>query len=299
MTALKRIVLHWTAGSHTPSPEDREHYHFIIDGAGRVHAGDLPPEANISTSDADGYAAHTLRCNTGSIGVSLAAMAGARERPFDAGRWPITEAQVEALARHVAELCRRYSIPVTRQTVLSHAEVQPTLGIRQRGKWDITVLPGMAAPGDPVEVGDRLRERIAALAGAPAGATKPAQNIPGNIPAPPPPMRPLLVKGSRGEWVRELQEALVAAGMPLDIDGDFGPATEAAVRSWQRQKGLDVDGRVGPATWASLCASDSADRDTQPALPVTGETLPDMPASGDNFTLLGSLRDWLREWWGR
>ena len=78
------------------------------------------------------------------------------------GTEPITALQVDALATLCAKLCAQYEIPVSRYSVLTHAEVQPTLGIRQRWKWDITVLPGMTRPGDPVDVGDRLREMIAA-----------------------------------------------------------------------------------------------------------------------------------------
>ena len=36
------------------------------------------------------------------------------------------------------------------------------------------------------------------------------------------------------------------------MDGIFGPKTEAAVKSFQRGKGLTVDGIVGPRTWAAL-----------------------------------------------
>jgi N-acetyl-anhydromuramyl-L-alanine amidase AmpD len=161
MTGLSRIVMHWSAGTHTVSGLDREHYHFIIDGTGAVHAGKHKPEANISTKDGV-YAAHTLGCNTGSIGVALAAMAGAVERPFNPGRYPITPAQVSALVRLCRDLAKQYKIPVTRQTVLSHAEVQPTLKIAQRGKWDISWLPGMTRPDDPVKVGDHLRGLILA-----------------------------------------------------------------------------------------------------------------------------------------
>lgn len=157
--AMKRIVMHWSAGSHKASALDKKHYHFIVEGDGAVVAGDKKPEANLSTKD-DDYAAHTLGANTGAIGVAVAAMAGAKERPFSAGRFPITEAQVDALARLCADLCGQYDIEVTRQTVLTHAEVQPTLGIKQRGKWDITWLPGMARPSDPVQVGDTLRNKI-------------------------------------------------------------------------------------------------------------------------------------------
>lgn len=160
---MKRIITHWSAGSHTPSALDRKHYHFIIDGSGKVHEGNFKPEANLKPVSGK-YAAHTLNCNTGSIGVALAAMAGATERPFNAGKYPITQAQMAALYGLLRKLCDQYGIPVTRQTVLSHAEVHPTLGIKQKGKWDIAWVPGMSGIGNPVDVGDMIRKRVDELA---------------------------------------------------------------------------------------------------------------------------------------
>lgn len=157
---MKRLIWHWTAGTHTPSNLDKEHYHFIIDGAGKVHEGKFKPDANARPVKGQ-YAAHTLNSNTGAIGIAVAAMAGAVERPFDPGRYPITDAQVSALVALSRMLGSQYGIPVTPQTMLSHAEVQPTLGIKQRGKWDIAWLPGMASPADPVWIGDKLRGMIA------------------------------------------------------------------------------------------------------------------------------------------
>jgi hypothetical protein len=175
---MKLIIMHWSAGGHKASALDRKHYHFIVEGDGTVVAGDKPPEANLSTKD-DDYAAHTLGANTGAIGVAVAAMAGAVERPFNAGRAPITPAQVDALAELCRDLCKRYNIPVTRETVLSHAEVQPTLGIKQKGKWDIAWLPGMERPGDPVQVGDTLRNMIRLAPAAPAPLSpKPVDDSP-------------------------------------------------------------------------------------------------------------------------
>ncbi len=159
---MKRIIWHWTAGTNKATAEDKEHYHFIIEGDGSIVTGDFPPEANLAPKKGK-YAAHTLNCNTGSIGISLAAMAGAVERPFSHGRFPITQDQINALTRLTARLCVKYRIPVERETVLSHAEVQPTLKIKQRGKWDISWMPGMTAPSDPVKVGDFLRGMTAAL----------------------------------------------------------------------------------------------------------------------------------------
>lgn len=156
---MKRIIIHWTGGAHMPSNLDKTHYHYIVDGVGKVHPGTRPVLANEKPVKGK-YAAHTLNANTGSIGVAVAAMAGAVERPFNPGASPITRKQLEGIVDLCRDLANQYKIPVTRQTVLSHAEVQPTLGIKQKGKWDITWLPGMIAPGDPVVVGDRIRTMI-------------------------------------------------------------------------------------------------------------------------------------------
>lgn len=158
---MKRIIWHWAVTGYKATPDSRRHYHFIIEGDGKVVTGYKTPEANLSTQDGD-YAAHTKDLNTGSIGVALAAMLGAQERPFKAGPCPILPAQVSALAAFTAKLARQYGIPVTRETVLSHAEVQPTLGVQQNGKWDITWLPGMDQPADPVTTGDFLRGLVKA-----------------------------------------------------------------------------------------------------------------------------------------
>jgi hypothetical protein len=161
---MRRIIWHWTAGGHKANATDRRHYHFIIEADGAVVAGNHPPEANkrpiAKPNDASTYAAHTRAANTDAIGIALAGMRQAVERPFSAGPSPITNAQVGAMATLTANLCKRYAIPVSRETTLSHAEVQTTLGIAQRGKWDIRWLPGMAGAGDAVQIGDQLRARV-------------------------------------------------------------------------------------------------------------------------------------------
>ena len=162
MSGLKRIIIHWTAGGHKASVIDKEHYHFIVEGDGQIVPGIHTPEDNISVNDRI-YGAHTRALNTGSIGVACAAMVGSTDSPLNWGRQPLTPAQIESMCRLVADLCEKYAIPVTRRTVLTHAEVFPTLGIKQAGKWDIRCLPGDTKLRPAVEVGDVLRKRIEAL----------------------------------------------------------------------------------------------------------------------------------------
>ena len=64
--------------------------------------------------------------------------------------------------------------------------------------------------------------------------------------------------------VTELQELLNKHGAHLSVDGDFGPATLSAVKSYQSSHHLSVDGIVGPATKASL------DGGSTPPPPPTG-----------------------------
>lgn len=59
-------------------------------------------------------------------------------------------------------------------------------------------------------------------------------------------------KGDKGKKVRLIQEWLCLHGFNIAIDGDFGPATEYAVREFQTKKGLQSDGIVGQKTFAQL-----------------------------------------------
>ena len=75
------------------------------------------------------------------------------------------------------------------------------------------------------------------------------------VPAPVPADNPTLRNGSKGDAVRKLQENLIELGYDLGrwgADGDFGDATEIAVKKFQKDHQLTVDGVVGPKTWAAL-----------------------------------------------
>lgn len=55
--------------------------------------------------------------------------------------------------------------------------------------------------------------------------------------------------GARGIGVQRVQEWLGLQGVGVAIDGDFGPATERAVREFQGRSRLRIDGVVDRTTW--------------------------------------------------
>jgi peptidoglycan hydrolase-like protein with peptidoglycan-binding domain len=67
-----------------------------------------------------------------------------------------------------------------------------------------------------------------------------------------------VARGSTGDAVRGVQEEFQFRNLSGDpskgvqVDGIFGPKTDAAVRGFQRALGITVDGIVGPVTWRAL-----------------------------------------------
>ena len=161
---MKRIHIHWTAGAYVASDLDKEHYHFVVEEDTDVVPGlhSIRDNLSIVGKTSDEYAAHTLGANTGAIGISMCCMAGAVEG-LSNGKFPMTARQFETMLNAVAQLADRYNITVTDRTILTHAEVQTNLGIKQRGKWDITVLPFKPDLKGAKPVGDYIREKVADL----------------------------------------------------------------------------------------------------------------------------------------
>ncbi|SDJ02655.1 Peptidoglycan-binding (PGRP) domain of peptidoglycan hydrolases-containing protein [Lentzea albidocapillata subsp. violacea] len=61
--------------------------------------------------------------------------------------------------------------------------------------------------------------------------------------------------GATGPTVQSAQHLLRHRGYNIAADGDFGPATESAVKQFQTSAGLRADGEVGPLTWPKLIVS--------------------------------------------
>jgi peptidoglycan hydrolase-like protein with peptidoglycan-binding domain len=169
-------------------------------------------------------------------------------------------AMLERSAALVADLCRKYAIPVTwlyaadlkagKRGITTHAAVSEAF--KRGSHWD---------PGKNFPIERYLGLVRARLAGA---SITPEPAAP--LQADPPMMR----RGSTGWQVKRLQKLLcehrILAG-PSEVDGHFGEITEAAVQAFQSLHDLEPDGIVGPLTWHALLTADvtAPPRPLQPA----------------------------------
>lgn len=80
----------------------------------------------------------------------------------------------------------------------------------------------------------------------------------GITPQAPAPGSDVISVGSTGDAVRTWQQRINDAGCgPVDVDGDFGPATETGAKCLQTKLGIDADGQIGPQTAAAWAAANT------------------------------------------
>jgi hypothetical protein len=163
---LRSISLHWTARDYEAV---FPHYHYCLRGVSDVlvvPTHDLRANMRDVRSEPDRpYAAHTFGRNSWSIGLAVCGMEGAR--PGDFGRFPLAEAQIDALCVLAARLAAAYGIPLA--AIRTHAEAAVDDGYfgaeDDDERWDIARLAPSVGPLEPREAmltGDVLRARIAA-----------------------------------------------------------------------------------------------------------------------------------------
>ncbi len=129
-----RIYLHWTAGRYS---QDFSDYHLCIHGDGTI----------VKARDFDVRPAATWRRNSGSIAIALDCCYNAK--PDDMGDFPPTDEQIEVLAMVVAAICDEMGIGITKENVMTHAEIAAIDGYDLDSgdpdcRWDLLFLQ----PGD-------------------------------------------------------------------------------------------------------------------------------------------------------
>lgn len=131
----RMIYLHWTAGRYGEIYDD---YHISIDHNGRIY---LP------SNDLAVKRSHTWQRNGNAIGIAVCACYGAQANngyDMDMGDYPVTQAQIEAMAMIVALFAKHGGVPI--ECALTHCEAAymdgygPYSGDPQT-RWDLWYLP--------------------------------------------------------------------------------------------------------------------------------------------------------------
>lgn len=156
---LKRIIIHWTAGTGKANATDKAAYHFLVESDGKIITGKMKPEDNANCNDGK-YAAHCGGGNTGSIGISMCGMHGFKANQPKTTNYPLTQIQCEACWSKVAQLCKNYGFSVTKDTVMTHYEFGKSHpNTSSARKIDITYLhikPELKSD----QIGDYIRGKV-------------------------------------------------------------------------------------------------------------------------------------------
>ena len=228
------LMIHHTAGPRTGNMPSLK---TLVNGR-----SDLPgPLCNLGLGrDGTWYVVAAGRANHAGVGAWQGVSSGNSsfigiecENTGTAADLPWPDVQMRALRHGCAALLRHAGRPVT--WCVGHKEFALPVGRKPDPLFDMV--------GFRREVSDIL-----------AGITSLPQAIPAVEPEAPPaggPPRITLRRGAAGPLVQSLQQAM---GL-VPVDGIFGGNTEAAVREWQRARGLVPDGIVGPLSWAQLDAA--------------------------------------------
>lgn len=103
-----KIYLHWSAGHYSTKFSD---YHVNIDKDGGLY---------VATDDFSDILAHTLRRNSGSVGIALDCAYDASSN--DLGPEPPTTAQIEAMAQAVWKIADALWLTIDKAHVMTHGE---------------------------------------------------------------------------------------------------------------------------------------------------------------------------------
>lgn len=152
------------------------------------------------------------------------------ERTGDASGWPVSAAAHEKVAMAVADIARRYGIPIDREHIIGHREVYT----RHRAGYATACPGGLNLDG--------IVRRAAELAGGAAPVVAPTITLP--VPGDP----------GANKGIQKMLKAL--HGYTGNIDDDFGKGSWSAMQRFLRAWGYTgpIDGvasRGGP-TWRAV-----------------------------------------------
>jgi len=239
-TAVTTLVLHTAEGARTfqalgsffSQPSSQVSSHVGIDDTAGV-IGEYVPR--------DGKAWHVASCNPWTAGAELCAFAA--WTPQD---WASHPVMLQNCAQWLREEAMASGIPLR---LLSPQEAQNPAVKGICGHVDL----GVAGGGHHDPGGGFPWARILHMAGS---TSTPSGPPPAPAPAPGPGVPVLHVDyfgrnhNPRCGDVYTWQAQMSRRGWHIQVDGDYGPASEQVCIQFQREKGLTADGLVGPQTWS-------------------------------------------------
>lgn len=279
------IVLHVTAGLEDFTPPDSGAEATIKYGQSNTRPASwhgIVDSDSIIDCLPDSYTAfHVVGFNSPTLGLEIAN----RDAKWTGKpqRW------VDDTIRNAAEWCRprveKYGLPVQLCTA---AEVRSAVAARR--KFGFTYHRYLD-PSRRIDPGFDFP--WAQFAGYLRGGASAALRVPAE---------PLRVKGpfplASGHWYGvndrtskshsglqardEIGVQQIQATVGADVDGSFGPATEAKVKAWQQAKGLPVTGRVGAATWQAMLRGTNETPSPAPVVEAPAWPLPSTHRIGPN-----------------
>lgn len=220
----KALIVHHTA---TAGPKNAPSLGIVTNGRTGLPG---PLSQFLLARDGTVYLVAAGRANHAGVGGPLA---GVARNAGNAGCWGIEAendgrgekwgaAQLNAYYRLSAAICAYSKIPVS--SVIAHKE------------W--ATPSGRKSDPAGIDMGGFRSQVAAALKAGPTGRGS----------------DPIVKVGAEGQLVTNIQTALVKHGFLTEaqIDGDFGPTTEKAVKAFQTAQHLEADGIVGQNTWDAL-----------------------------------------------
>lgn len=176
--------------------------------------------------------------------------------------WPVSPESHESVAQVVADLHKRYGIPLDRDHIVGHKE----LWTRWNASYPTACPGGLEIDWIVARAKQIAKGSAPAKPAKPAKPSKPAPAKPASAPAFPLPAGWYFgprsgptrsVSGYHGhrDDLRRWQSQMARRGWTIGVDGLYGPNTEQNAREFQREKGLTVDGLIGPATWRAAWTS--------------------------------------------